>query len=83
MCVIVMHLYSLLRRIRDMFSVQSHKERVIVEPVTIEGSVLLPNIPSCLGYLSISDRKTSIPEECLVCKKMLECRYFSSVDTQA
>ncbi len=78
-----MHVHSLLKRIRDILSVQSPKERVLVEPVTIEDSILLPNIPSCLGYLSISDRKSSIPEECLVCKKMLECRYFSSDDPQA
>lgn len=73
-----MRAHTLLKRIRSMFSPEPEKERLFVEPTTVEESPLFLNIPHCFGYLSTLSNETAIPEECLVCKKMLECRYPSS-----
>ncbi len=73
-----MFAHTLLKRIRGMFSLEPEKERLFVEPTTIEESPLFLNIPHCFGYLSTLSQDTPIPEECLVCKKLLDCRYLSS-----
>ena len=72
-----MRVRSLLRKTRNVFSGQHvcthEKETLLARPAGKKGKVS----SKCLyffGYLTSLDKDSPIPEECLTCKEILECR---------
>jgi hypothetical protein len=72
-----MRVSSLLRKTRDLFSgqhVHAHqKETPLGKPVGKKGRVSSKCV-YFFGYLTSLDKDAPIPEECLTCKEILECR---------
>jgi len=79
-------LNRLLEKVKDLISSQPQKEKEeknekdepLVKPAEKEekGS---SKCPHHFGYLANRPKNASIPEECLTCQKMLECRNKSSL----
>ncbi len=65
-------LSSLLEKVKNAFSQEEKEEKKENEPSSE------PNLPfSCphgLGYLAKRSKKSRIPDECLTCARMLDCR---------
>ena len=72
-----MRVQSLLRKTWNVFSgqhVSAHqKEAPLAKPATKKGRGF-SNCPYFFGHLTILDKYAPIPEECLTCKELLECR---------
>ncbi len=63
--------HSLLKKIRNVFSGRSQKAK----PLVALAGKKRGGCHHYFGYLSSLAKKAPIPEECLTCQKMLDCRY--------
>jgi len=63
-----LRLNLLLEKVKDLISGQPQKEK---EERT-------SGCPHHFGYLGSRHKNASMPQECLICQKMLECRNMSS-----
>lgn len=69
----------LLEKIKSLISGQPSKEKSIVKSNTKERKSS-SKCPHYFGYLAGLPKTKSVPQECLTCQKMLECRNKENVD---
>lgn len=79
-------LNRLLEKVKDLVPTPPHKEKEEKNekdtPPAEQADKKEKGSPNCLhhfGYLSDYSKRGSIPEDCLTCQKMLECRNKSSL----
>jgi hypothetical protein len=71
-----MRVQSLLRKTWNIFSGQhvcAHQETPLARPAAKKGRGS-SECPYFFGYLTSLDKETPIPQECLTCKEILECK---------
>ncbi len=50
------------------------KKKLLAKPPSLEAEKDIPSCPHYFGYLSKIPEGASVPQECLTCQRMLECR---------
>jgi len=63
----------LLEKLKNLFSGQPEKEKPLVES-TIKKEETSSDCPHGFGYLSKRPANQPLPQECLTCRKLLDCR---------
>jgi len=77
-----MHMHALLKRIRNVFSGQPQKEEPLAKP-TAKKRKDSSTCPHYYGYLTNLAKDAPIPQECLTCQEILECRDIWSAESGA
>jgi hypothetical protein len=68
----VLLLSSLLEKVKNAFLQEEKEEKKEDEPSSEQNPPF--SCPHSFGYLAKRRKKTRIPDECLACVRMLECR---------
>ena len=68
----------LLEKVKGLISGQPQKENPLVKSTAKKGKGS-SECPHHFGYLASRPKNASMPQECLTCKKMLDCRNMSSL----
>ena len=53
---------------------KAEKKKLLAKPPSLEAEKDIPSCPHHFGYLSKIPEGASVPQECLTCQRMLECR---------